>query len=204
LKHDTPSTEWLTARIIICQAGGQQAKCAWNELAEALWPHIVRIAAIQQRRSGFSRQQSSTYAEDAAVEAFITLYTNIHKITEPGGIIGWFFTAIRNYYSNRWRRAQREIATDDAWVFDTAPHHDQTSVLSVVAHLRVELRRLKPDEREVVYLRFWEEMNATAIAKHLGVSRHTVNYRLERIYAKLRHTLLQVGYSSDEWADTNT
>lgn len=199
--------EWLTRAMADCQSEDERSRqAAWNTLADAIWPQVMAIAIHEQRRS-WAVQHSWMIAEDAAIQTFIALMSNLHKI-EPAKIFGWVRVVVRNHL--RTLRAQgfyaheQMLAPDAAWdAIVQAPHRDQTLELSVISRLRLEIRRLRKEQRQLLYEHFWLERTMTDIADEQGVTRQAVHHRLLKIYARLRHELAQSGYTGDTGATTD-
>lgn len=56
--------------------------------------------------------------------------------------------------------------------------------------LRAALRKLAPDEAELIHALFYEKISEHRLAKEMGLSQCTINYRKSRILAKL-HRLMK-------------
>ncbi|GAA1121600.1 hypothetical protein GCM10009670_09980 [Citricoccus alkalitolerans] len=67
-----------------------------------------------------------------------------------------------------------------------------------------ELRRLPPDQREVLYLTYWEDLSAGEIAQVLEISVEAVWKRLSRARTLLRDLLDQSESTSAAAAPTPT
>jgi len=64
--------------------------------------------------------------------------------------------------------------------------------------LTAALRRLSQGDREVLLLRYWEELEPAQIAQAMGCSRATMAVRLHRARLRLRGELEAVGDQPEE------
>lgn len=65
-----PDNKLLAEKIRICQHGNELEKQkAWDEIAEMLLPHLIRMAIHEQRLSWLD-DHDFAIAEDVAMEAF--------------------------------------------------------------------------------------------------------------------------------------
>ena len=180
---------WLTAIVATCQNGDDRAQQqAWHDLVEWLLPHIKVIAIRAQRKSGF-RLRSVHIAEDAMMEALTTLYKNIHKITDPTGLLDWFAVVIQNKLRDLWRKqyVQREITDEDVGMFESG------IAVASADHLElyVAINTLRREKREVLYYAYWLGLPLAEISELLGVPLGTVKSRLSNAYRELRKALNQ-------------
>jgi RNA polymerase sigma-70 factor (ECF subfamily) len=79
------------------------------------------------------------------------------------------------------RKQSRMIYDNDLAATEvSAPAHDQSQVDAdaAAAGLQTALQRLSGPHREVVILRYYEDMKICDIARHLGISAGTVKSRL--------------------------
>ena len=110
----------------------------------------------------------------------------------------YLLTIARNVLIDHWRRRGREEA---ASALEEAELEDPDSGrieedLDFRAQLRVTrafLERLTDDERELVRLRFEEELSQHELAERLGVSRWQVRARERSLRRRLRKHLLAAG-----------
>jgi len=51
------------------------------------------------------------------------------------------------------------------------------------------LGRMKPDDRELVRLKMWEELSHAEIGEVLGISAHAVDMRMQRVGKRLARVL---------------
>lgn len=134
-------------------------------------------------------------AEDAAQEAFLRAYRNLHQYDRSRKFVNWMLTIASNYSIDQLRkrrivllplesltgarrRASRSRGPDDR-------------VESTDAALQVQelLEGLAPLDRSAVILRYWDDLSYEEIGEVLGLSINAVRSRLHRTRKALAHQL---------------
>jgi len=127
-------------------------------------------------------------AEDATQDAFETAWRKWSTLWDPDLFQHWFVRILVNICRNRLRRVARWQTQDLSGELqsvapdDYARTHDR-------AQLWPALTRLHPDQRIVVALRFYRDLNINQIAAVVGVPPGTVKSRLHRGLRELRAAL---------------
>ena len=114
-------------------------------------------------------------AEDVAADVFRIAWTE----TSRGVVIspGWLFVTAQNTLRNQRRSMQRADRLYDAVGQDLSSHLATHSASGPVHHA---LDRLRDTDREILVLRYWDELGAREIAEVLNVSVSAVWVRLHR------------------------
>ena len=142
---------------------------AMNEVLDALTPYVGRICGPIALNDG----------ADAAQEALIAIFRNLHSLQEPAALFGWARAiAVREAVrvARRGRRQHPAELTD-------LPAADDPQLAIDVQHI---LRRLSPEHRAVLVLRDLEGMDEQAAAAVLEVPSGTAKSRLHRARASFR------------------
>ena len=146
-------------------------------LLRSVWPDAYRLA-----RAILAEDQP---AEDAAQEACIIVYRTIASLRSSGAFRTWFYRiVVREAAEIKRRRSRAEPAPDAA-----VSAADQTASIDVWRALAMLSHKL----REVVVLRYFEDLASPEIASVLGVPEGTVRCRL--MIARQRLRPLLDGYS---------
>ncbi len=142
-------------------------------LLRAVWPDAYRLA-----RAILGADQP---AEDAAQEACIVVYRTIASLRSADAFRTWFYRIVVREAAEIKRRRSRtqEIAET------SAPAADETAVVDVWRALSC----LTPKLREVVVLRYFEDLTSREIAAVLGIPDGTVRFRLMVAKQRLRPLL---------------
>lgn len=133
-----------------------------ESLVEAAWPDAYRLAlAILGDRSA---------AEDAAQEACIILYRSVSSLRSAGAFRVWFYRVVVRAASGLKRRRDRvEPATPAP--SDVADHAASMDIWRALSALPQKLR-------DVVVLRYFEDLTSREIASVLRIPDGTVRFRL--------------------------
>jgi len=154
---------------------------SFSRLCEQYYSALVAIAYPQLTDRGL--------AEDAAQEALLAAYRDIAKLKKTGHFAGWLTAICRNIAIDMARARAREKhagVEDCSPVVNPSRHEDDT-----VARVREVILRLEPDMRDIIYLRYYGQMDYSGIAGMLGISEEAVNGRLRRARDTIRRELQQ-------------
>jgi RNA polymerase sigma-70 factor (ECF subfamily) len=130
-------------------------------------------------------------AEDVVQEAFVRYWR--HQRELPGEPMALLVTSVRRAACDLARRETRRVAREewaDGGIEDRAPVF-QTSLEADDRREVVEaaMRRLPPEQREVLVLKIWAELTFEQIAGELEISPNTAASRYRYALAALRKEL---------------
>jgi RNA polymerase sigma-70 factor (ECF subfamily) len=141
-----------------------------------------------------SRQLAAADAEDVLGETFCTAWNRRAAYRpEAGPLVAWLFGIATNQLRQHKRSFLRRIAAHNRSV-DASVHADESSeiidrvdALAARAALAEGLAALNDDQREVLLLSCWAQLDHAEIAAALDIPLATVRSRLHRA----RHRLLE-------------
>lgn len=142
---------------------------AMNEVLDALTPYVGRICGPIALNDG----------ADAAQEALIAIFRNLHSLQEPAALFGWARAIAVREAVRVARRGRRRHPAELAELPAADDPHLAIDVQDV-------LRRLSPEHRAVLVLRDLEGMDEQAAAAVLDVPSGTAKSRLHRARASFR------------------
>jgi RNA polymerase sigma-70 factor (ECF subfamily) len=156
--------------LLRCQIGD---KNALTELIERykkpLWYFINRLL------------DDSEPTEDIFQDTWLTVIRQMHGLREPDSFSTWLYRIARNkvYHQLRKKRVWSELSEDVA-----APNENEDDIVSLEDAAKVHkcLKELRPEHREVLMLRFLEQMTYQQMAEVLDCNLGTVKSRV--YYAK--------------------
>lgn len=126
-------------------------------------------------------------ADDLVQDTLERAWTKFHLYRRGTDLRAWLFTVMHNVYVNQ-LRALRPAAPLEEDMPELAQAARETDGL-VLRDLDLAIRRLPPDQREVLLLVALEDMSYDAAAGALGIPIGTVMSRLARAREKLRAML---------------
>jgi RNA polymerase sigma factor (sigma-70 family) len=151
------------------------------------------------------------YAQDAAQEAFIQVYTNLSQLQEPAAFPGWFKKVVFSCCTRLLRRERKEVELDHILVekLAGAPEHEPTWAFERKAwqmQIRAVIRSLPEEQRSVLILYYIKEFSYQEIADFLSLPVHTVTNRLhsakkrvkKELWAMVEENIKAIQVSRDE------
>jgi RNA polymerase sigma-70 factor (ECF subfamily) len=144
--------------------------------------------------SSYGRLQEVAYrilrdahlAEDATQQALVDVWRNLPKLRDPAKFEAWAYrTLVRRCY----REARKHRDTVGLAHAAEPIARDDYSVISDRDQLERAFMRLSMDHRTVVVLHHYLGLTLEQVAEALDIPVGTVNSRLNRAMAKLRHAL---------------
>jgi RNA polymerase sigma-70 factor (ECF subfamily) len=146
--------------------------------------------------------------EDLYQEVSLAVLRQTSRPTDPQKVAPWLYRlAVRqviNFHrrNGRQKRLQESIRRQTPAVSATAPDALDW-LLRSEQHSRVNraLQQLRPQDREILVLKYTENWTYKQLARHLGASTNTIEYRLIRARKRLRQ-LLSCDLVNDQAART--
>jgi RNA polymerase sigma-70 factor (ECF subfamily) len=153
--------DWLTA----AQAGEPEA------LERFFHAYQAQVYTLCLRLLGRSEE-----AEDATQATFVQAFRALPRFQGRSNVRTWLYRIAMNEALLLLRRRRQAPVTlnEDCMMVDNA--------LSLMERMVIQstLARLKPDQRAILVLRFWEQLDYEEIAEVLAISLSAVKMRLSR------------------------
>ena len=125
----------------------------------------------------FMRLKHPQAAEDAVQETFLRFLEN-YSYREMGKKLAYLYTIARNLCIDQYRKKPEYPLKEET-------EGREEDLLETLA-LRQALLKLNEEERELIFLRYVNEVAVNDIGKILGISRFSVRRRLLEALKKLR------------------
>ena len=156
---------------------------------EAAFTELYRDYRTRLHQYALSLVRDREAAEDAVQDAFLGWVRRLAAGKAPRRAAPYLYASVRNRCLDRLRRRRPEVALDEAHVeLLAAPAGDEERI-----GLRHSLNRLllalPEEQREVVVLRTWHDMEFAAIAALQGTPVNTAIARYHYALAKLNKEL---------------
>jgi RNA polymerase sigma-70 factor, ECF subfamily len=122
-------------------------------------------------------------AEDIAQDALLRAWRRRSTLREPDRRQQWLATIVRNEAF----RQHARVRPDPTELVENEGVEDARVVATVeLADLRAALERLSEQDRDLLEMRYEDDLTQGAIARKLGIPEGTVKVRLHRARNKLR------------------
>lgn len=132
-------------------------------------------------------------AEDLAQDVMVKLWQNANKFDpEKARVSTWIFRIARNTYIDHTRKQKYpELNADDHMADMVAPERTdkEMEMKQTAASIEKAMAALKPEQKAVIRLSYFEEMSHSAIAAHLALPLGTVKSRIRMSFNVLRREL---------------
>jgi RNA polymerase sigma-70 factor (ECF subfamily) len=158
-----------------CQAGDDAA------FAELVGLYHRRIAYFVRRLMG-----DGSPTEDLMQEVWLAAFRGLPRLRDPGALPVWLYRIAHDKACRELRRRRQWIELDDASAAVEAPDRGPDFTPQQAAAIHRCLRRLAPAHREVLVLRFLEDLTYEQMAEVVGCPVGTVRSRLYHAKSALR------------------
>ena len=151
---------------------------------------LVQSCGDRLLRSAFLLCGNEADAQDLVQETFLQALQSIHRFHGRSSVYTWLHAILLNLSRHYHRNRKRFVPNDqlDDWALsaeDPVQHDSEFTSLTVAG----ALRQLSAPHREVLVLRFYENMKLHEIAAHLRISKGTVKSRLHYALAEMQKLL---------------
>lgn len=157
---------------------------AFRQLVEAYQTQVYRLAL---------RMCGESAADDVTQEAFLAAWRALPDFRGDCRFSTWLYRLTTNAGIDWLRREKRYRSTDDVTELelpDDGPGpQDQAEQAEAQQAVRRALSRLSEEHRQVLLLRYMQELDYAEIAAALEISEGTVKSRISRAKMRLRELL---------------
>lgn len=165
----------------------QEGKPSLRQVFEAEESPLLRFAygLVGQRET----------AEDLVQDAFLKLHAHWDEVENPRA---WLFRCIRNLALNHIRDHKRETPIEESNDLPShAPNPDQSlGKLEAIGTLHLLMAELDPEDRQLISLKYIENLKYDQISQRTGLSVGNVGYKLHHTLKRLADSLRHLGIES--------
>lgn len=167
----------ITEILVLAKAGQQEA------LADIYETYFVRVY-----RFVFYRVSHKETAEDITEEVFIKAFKGLKNLEELDAFEGWLFQIARNLVIDYYRKKKQLVPLDSV---ENTLEYD-TNVVEII-NLQLEqsiliklLKELNDEQQTVIKMKFFEELDNSAIARILDKTEGAIRVIQHRAILKLK------------------
>lgn len=142
--------------------------------------HYNLILRTCRRRLG-----NAASAEDATAEVFRVAWQRVSAGTDVD--IRWLYRTARNVVGNEYRRLSRNRALLEK--VSSSRFEQQVDTTDLSTDLRLGLKKLRVQERELLFMAYWEDLAPEEMAAILKCQESALRMRLSRARAALKKAL---------------
>jgi len=177
----------LTEHTLAQAAAGNHA--AFDQLVTV---HQDRIARLVHRLLGWPSD-----VDDVVQDVFVDALRNLHRFDGRSSVLTWLtrltINRCRTHQRKQWlrlgflrRRREELCATGSASALHAS---GPLSIAETIHQVHSAIRQLPQRDREIIVLRYLEELSIEEITKTLNLSRSTADVRLTRARQRLEKIL---------------
>jgi RNA polymerase sigma factor (sigma-70 family) len=155
---------------------------------------LVRAYQETSFRAAFLILRDAALAEDVAQEAFVRAYRHLGRFREGEEFKPWLLRIVTNLALNEQRSRMRRVGLLER-IGRLMPQESASGLQETLvagdqaAIVRHALNRLKGDDRIILYLRYFLDLDESEMAKVIGRPPGTVKSRLHRAGKRLRELI---------------
>ena len=127
-------------------------------------------------------------AQDAVQAAWPQAWRKLGSLRDPDRLRPWLMSVAANEARHLVRRQRRHLVVQIEVADVGSPRHDPAADPALI-DLTAALRRLAPEDRALLALRYVAGFDATEVGRALGMSASGVRSKLSRLVARLRSEL---------------
>lgn len=142
----------------------------------------------QPVRRYLARRAHPADVDDVLAETLLVLWRRLDDVP-PEAPLAWTYAVARRCLANAHRSARRRDALAQRLHDDGPPPERATSERE--DEVAAAVARLRPDDRDVLHLWAWEQLEPREIATVLGISANAASLRLHRARTRLRTLLVE-------------
>jgi RNA polymerase sigma-70 factor (ECF subfamily) len=151
---------------------------------------LVHVETPAAYRLALSIVRSPAEAEDAVQEAFLRAWRDIHSLREADRWPAWFRRLVVRSALDQTRHRPRVREVDLDLAFNV-PGLESSVHPADRLELMAAFDRLAPDDRAILALRFYQDLEIPDAAAALGIPLGTAKSRLHRAIGRLREQMRQ-------------
>lgn len=155
---------------------------SWDEILRLIWENY------HQKLQVYIRQLSPSFDDIPGItsDILIKIFESLEKYNTKYSFSTWIYCVARNFFIDRGRK-KKLLIIDSA---ESEPLNCETPETitmekEVIHQVQQAISELKPAERELIYLNFYEGLKYTEISRITGRPVGTIKYQMSQCRKKL-------------------
>lgn len=176
-----------------------QAKLETKLVEDAVSGDIESFGKLCQRyyaamtAIGYSILADHQLAEDAAQECFARALVRLRTLRNKAKFATWLAAICRNVAFDMVATKGRYVNSDDLSQTPDSDNRDESSQM-----IRHAIEQLPASAKELIVLRYYNNLSYEQISDVLGISKATINGRLTRAKRRVEKYLRQKGFPENQ------
>lgn len=166
----------------------------WNKLREGdkgafddIFYKYVKILFNYGKRYTINEE----IVEDCIQDLFTDLWDKRKKLGETNQIKPYLFIALKRRILRKISKEKKILKTDQINDFfleysTEEKTNQEAGNAEIISQLNATLKKLTPKQKEVIYLKFYEQLSYVEIAEHMGVEVKAIYKLMARAISSLR------------------
>lgn len=165
------------ALISVCQSGETER---FAELYDLYADRIFRFI--------FHKTMQRDLAEDLTSDTFVRALEKLKQFSPGKGQFStWIYTIARNLITDHWRSYREHRDIEDVWDLSSLDDVVDSAHKQLVSEtLHKAMKDLSGESREILMMRFWQDLSFAQISELTGKSEGAVKMATGRALKKLR------------------
>ncbi|NCB20502.1 MAG: sigma-70 family RNA polymerase sigma factor [Clostridia bacterium] len=137
----------------------------------------------------FYKTMHQQIAEDICADVFLKAWKNLDQF-KSGSFQAWLYSIARNAVIDHYRSSKEIKNIEDCW--DLSADEDlltKTDELIQIERIKEIISSLKLLDREILTMRFWQELSFAEIAEYLGKEEGAIKMACMRAIKKLKNKI---------------
>ena len=181
----------LNETLLIQRLQAKDAR-AFQELINEFGPRLFRAARLLTG----NEQEAEELTSDTFTDAFFA----IRRFRQESNLFSWLYGILLNKFYYRQRRRKREVSLNDSLQPSVRPINtsDNEMLNNLQEYLPRLLGKISLEHREVILLKYLEDMKIEEISRLLKIPEGTVKTRLHYAIINLRKMMKEMNLLPDD------
>ncbi len=152
----------------------------FSRLYDAYIEKIYRFVYFKTRHKETS--------EDLTSDVFVKALSKIRSFNpEKASFSVWLYRIARNTIIDHYRTKKETVGIEDAWDLASIDNvADQAHASLSLKEVETYMRKLKPEQRDLVVLRVWQDLSYKEISEIMNKSENSLKVSFSRIIRSMR------------------